>query len=116
MSDLFTYISEELSPSQKERLYSEKAVCLCLFRVIFDVYEQQMLYRLIFQGESHVFTLKDVKDMLHVKAGSQLGKYDAMEAKKEQEMMGERFLQKLIKHDIALEIDATVLKQTPKLY
>jgi len=33
--NLFEYISEKFSPSQKTELYQDKAVCLSVFRVAF---------------------------------------------------------------------------------
>ena len=39
-------------------------------------------------------------------------KYEAMESKKEQDEIADRFMKKLISHDIAFEIDSP---KTPKL-
>ena len=37
--NLFDYIADGLNSAQRQNLYGEKAVCLCLFRVVFDQVE-----------------------------------------------------------------------------
>jgi|LakMenEpi03Aug12_release.lakeMendotaPanAssembly.Ray.scaffolds.fasta_scaffold844499_1 hypothetical protein len=45
---LFDFIATELSSEEKKELFSDKTMCLCLFRVAFSPLKQQLLYKLLF--------------------------------------------------------------------
>ncbi|CDW73476.1 tfiih and nucleotide excision repair factor 3 complexes subunit [Stylonychia lemnae] len=105
--NLFDYISSDLPSQQKTQLYQEKSVCLCLFRVIFDQVEQQLIYRIIFMDQN--FTIQDIQEMLHIKPkaipGMNPSPEEMKEAKKQHEDLSEKFIKKLQKFELAVEIE-----------
>ena len=45
---LFDFIKDELSAEDRAELFTDKTVCLCLFRVCLTPLEQQLLYKYLF--------------------------------------------------------------------
>jgi hypothetical protein len=45
---LFDFIANELAGEEKKELFTDKTMCLCLFRVALSPLKQQLLYKLLF--------------------------------------------------------------------
>ena len=67
---LFDFIEKELSKEDRIDLFSDKTVCLCLFRVALSPLEQQLLYKFLFLDASTGLTPRDISNALRSDRGA----------------------------------------------
>ena len=48
---LFEFIAQELTSEDKQNLFADKTVCLCLFQIALTPLEQQLIYKFLFLDE-----------------------------------------------------------------